>query len=237
VARGTAPSVAGLLRRLQSSPPGAVFNPWWQVDADHDSGPQAPCIRRRQLSAYLAERVGRARLALIGEALGYRGGHFSGIAMTSERLLLGGAADDGIDPRQVLDSLRPRRTSRPPQAPHGVSEPTATIVWRSLLELGLSGRSFVLWNAFAWHPFDPRVGLMSNRMPTDAELAAGLPVLAAFVELFASARIVAVGRLAASQLSRLRLRCEGVRHPASGGAALFRAQIAAIVRSAEVRGG
>src|SRR5215475_7831161 len=76
------------LRLLEDSPSGAVFNPWWQVDEENDVGPQSPAIRRKHLAAYLRERLGNARLAIIGEALGYRGGHFSGIPMTSERMLL-----------------------------------------------------------------------------------------------------------------------------------------------------
>src|SRR2546430_5441012 len=77
------------LRLLKKSPPGAVFNPWWEIDEQNDFGWSAPAIRRNQLRAYLHKRLGNAKLAMIGEAVGYRGGHFSGIPMTSERLLLG----------------------------------------------------------------------------------------------------------------------------------------------------
>jgi uracil-DNA glycosylase len=218
-----AESIERLLTLLKSSPRGAVFNPWWQIDDANDIGPQAPGIRREQLRVYLSERVGKAQLALIGEALGYRGGHFTGIAMTSERILL--SAKKGSAQCDVFSALKPRRTSRPERFPRGFSEPTATIVWSTLLGLGLPGDQFVLWNAFPWHSFDSRVGMLSNRTPTNAELTASAPVLKAFLDLFACARVVAVGRVAASQLPS----AASVRHPASGGSALFRRQIASLL--------
>ncbi|TMH55404.1 MAG: uracil-DNA glycosylase [Betaproteobacteria bacterium] len=161
---------------LRKAPRGAVFNPWWQVDADNDLGRLAPRIRREQLRAYFSERIGKARLALVGEALSYRGGHFTGIAMTSERILLGGMTGAGIEPRHVFSGLPPRRTSKPQKNPRGFAEPTASMIWSALVELGVPGDRFVLWNAFPWHSFNPRSGMLSNRTPTKAELAAGTPV-------------------------------------------------------------
>src|SRR5438034_123785 len=55
--------VDNFLRLLKKSPPGAVFNPWWQVDEQNDIGRHAPAIRRRQLRAYLRKRLGKAKLA------------------------------------------------------------------------------------------------------------------------------------------------------------------------------
>src|SRR5712671_4761050 len=81
------------LRLLKTSPSGAVFNPWWQIDEEHDIDPQGAAIRRKHLAVYFRERLGKVRLAIVGEALGYRGGHFSGIPMTSERMLLGKQPD------------------------------------------------------------------------------------------------------------------------------------------------
>src|SRR6266568_5278502 len=108
-----AKSVEQFIRLLKKSPSGAVFNPWWEVDKQNDIGPNAPAIRRKQLRAYLRKRVGKAKLAIIGEALGYRGGHFSGIPMTSERMLLGKMKDSGIESAQVFSSIKPHRTSKP----------------------------------------------------------------------------------------------------------------------------
>src|SRR5437016_11662897 len=138
--------VDDFLRLLEESPPRGVFNPWWEVDKQNDIRRNAPEIRREQLRAYLGERVGKAQLAVIGEALGYRGGHFSGIPMTSERILLGKKREVGIEPQQVLSSIKPRRTSKPAKCPEGFSEPTATIVWGTLLRLGIKPERFVLWN-------------------------------------------------------------------------------------------
>jgi hypothetical protein len=218
------------LRLLNLSPSGAVFNPWWEVDEQNDVGHNAPAIRRNQLRAYLEERLGKSKVAIIGEALGYRGGHFSGIPMTSERILLGKKKGNGIELEHVFSSIKPRRTSKPKKCPDGFSEPTATIVWSTLLRLGLKPQQFVLWNAFPWHSFDPRRGMLSNRMPNKSDRSAGLAVLKAFLDLFPCDEIVALGNVAVSQLKEMNIECQGVRHPASGGAKLFREQIGRILQ-------
>jgi uracil-DNA glycosylase len=224
-----------------------VFNPWWQIDEENDIGPHSPAIRRKHLAVYFRERLGKARLAIVGEALGYRGGHFSGIPMTSERMLLGKKPEiaaalsqrrtrqvpgDGgrRPPVQILSGIKPRRTSKPSVCPDGFSEPTATIVWGALLKVGVLPDEFVLWNAFPWHSFDPRRGPLSNRMPNKSEQLSGRPVLKAFLELFPCEPIVALGKIAAAQLEQLGVNAHCVRHPASGGAKLFREQIAKIVK-------
>jgi len=224
-------SVEKFVQLLKNSPSGAVFNPWWQVDKQNDIGRNAPGIRRKQLRAYFCERFGNARLAVIGEAVGYRGGHFSGIPMTSERLLLGRSKKVRLKSNDFFSDINPRRTSKPEKCPDGFSEPTATIVWGTLLHLGLKPNQFVLWNAFPWHSFDPRRGMLSNRMPKKSEQAVGLPVLKTFLELFPCEQVVALGKIAAAQLEELNVNAHCIRHPASGGARLFRTQIAAVVRS------
>jgi uracil-DNA glycosylase len=206
-------------------------------------------IRRQQLSAYLQQRLGRAKIAVIGEALGYRGGHFSGIPMTSERMLLGKQADivAALNERrnreqrfkngghhdksglQILSSFKPCRTSKPSVCPNGFSEPTATIVWGALLKMGVLPDEFVLWNAFPWHSFDPHHGLLSNRMPNKSEQLCGHPFLKTFLELFPCQKIVALGKIAAAQLEQLGVHAHCVRHPASGGARSFRSQIVEIL--------
>src|SRR6266404_8310807 len=211
------------VQRLKASPSGAVFNPWWQIDEENDIDRIAPIIRRQQLRAYVQERLGRAKLVVIGEALGYRGGHFTGIPMTSERMLL-------RKPGHIVAGIKPRRTSKSSVCPYGSSEPTATIVWGALLKIGVLPDEFVLWNAFPWHSFDPHRGLLSNRMPNKSEQLSGRPVLKDFLELFPCEQIVALGKIAAMQLEQLGVNAHCVRHPASGGAKLFRQQIARMVK-------
>jgi uracil-DNA glycosylase len=227
----SADRVEGFLELLKKSSPGPVFNPWWQVDKENDIGTSAPRIRREQLRLYLVSRLSTARIAVIGEALGYRGGHFTGIPMTSEQLLLGRKELAGIDARRCFADIAPLRTSKREISRYGFSEPTATIIWGTLLRSGLRPEQFVLWNAFPWHSFDPRRGMLSNRTPTVSERSAGLAVLRSFVSLFRCQEIVALGRIAAWQLAALNLSAHCVRHPASGGAKLFREQISKIVRT------
>src|SRR5437870_11266788 len=106
-------SVEHFLKLLKGSPTGAVFNPWWQVDKQNDVGPRSQRIRREQLRDYLAKRLGQAQFALVGEALGYRGGHFTGIPMTSERILLGRNMDARSEANLIFSYVTPQRTSKP----------------------------------------------------------------------------------------------------------------------------
>lgn len=222
-------TIEKFIETLRRAPSGAVFNPWWQSDPENDDYTNAPEIRRHQLEWYLSERLERKPYMLLGEALGYQGGHFTGIAMTSERLLLGHLRRRGLKPEQVFIGLDPTRTSRESVRKDGFSEPTATIVWSHLLELGIDPFDFVIWNAFPWHPFNPKKGMLSNRTPTPAEVKSGLNILNNFIEIMGPRRIVAVGEKASILLTEAGLDHAKVRHPANGGAGKFRDQFAALI--------
>ena len=191
-----------------------VFNPWRDHDAATDLVADAPARRAARLCTHLS---GRAQFVLIGEAAGYQGCKVSGMAFTSERLIL-----EGTIPRVTSAS---RLTSRP----RPWSEPSATTVWKTLHALGIAEHT-VLWNAFAWHPHKPGAR-HSNRTPTRAELQAGLPALQAFLELNRGARLFAVGRNAERSLAELGVAASPLRHPSMGGAAEFARQLRAALQS------
>ena len=209
----------------------AVFNPWGEVDLEHDIDTSGAIVRRAQLLQYLQERIGRADCLLCAEAIGYQGGHFSGIPMTSERLLLGGLRHKKLDSEMVFKNLTPKRTSRVELKPAGFTEPTATIVWGFLAEHGIDPRRVVLWNAFPWHPYHLGRGLLSNRTPKDNELVAGHLVLQQMLQLGQFQKIIAVGEKAALQLMQLDIAVVKVRHPANGGAGMFRQQLARLLEA------
>ena len=98
----------------------------------------------------------------------------------------------------------------------GPAEATATVVHRVLGELGLA-TEVLLWNVVPTHPGTEA----TNRRPTRAEIEAGLPFA---VELARRRRVVAVGRIAHAAFGGAY-----VRHPARGGAAEFRAGLAAVI--------
>jgi hypothetical protein len=209
----------------------AVFNPWRDVDREHDRDHRGGEIRRRQLLHYLQERIGVADTLLCAEAIGYQGGHFSGIPMTSERLLLGGLQHKKLGPEMVFNDLVPQRTSREELKPLGFTEPTATIVWGFLAGQGIDPRRVILWNAFPWHPYHPDRGLLSNRTPNETELAAGHQILRQLLELGQFRQVVAIGEKSALQLQKLGIAATKVRHPANGGAGKFRAQMAELLQT------
>ena len=221
-------SVKAFITSLKKTPEG-LFNPWYHKDKKHDLMANAPDIRRRQLELYLSERQHRAKYLFIAEALGYQGGHFTGIAMTSERILLGYQAEKyGVEPEHVFHGEKPMRTSRPDLIEKGMSEPTATIMWGALIDLGINPYDVVLWNAVPWHPYKPEKGLLSNRTPLAFEMETGLRHLKTFISLFDDVEVIAVGRKCEQSLDELGVAHIGVRHPANGGAPKFRSQLAGL---------
>ena len=221
-----------LLDLLRNSPQNeGLFNPWWENDPENDDFSNSYEIRQHQLKAYLKERIGKAKIMLVGEAMGYQGGHFSGIAMTSERMLLGKMLNKGIKPEDVFISLVPSRTSKEEVRKDGFNEPTATIVWQHLLSSGVNPYQFIIWNSLPWHPYNPAKGMLSNRTPKDSELEAGRKILKVVIDMIKPTTIIAVGEKAAIQLNELKVDFKKVRHPANGGANLFRQQVTEILRT------
>jgi hypothetical protein len=211
-----------LLRALPLLPD--VFNPWLDRDIDHDGRPDAAEVRARQLLAYLSARLRKATVLLVAEAPGYQGAKFSGIAMTSERILLGHVNDV---PAEVVFGSLGSRTSRLERHARGWAEPTATIAWKQMLALGYRPEEFVFWNAFPCHPHQPGLHL-TNRAPTTAEIASAAHVLPALLALFPQAKLVAVGKVAQHALADMGFSAQMVRHPAHGGAAGFCEQLSAL---------
>jgi len=217
------------IQNLKHTPEGPLFNPWYHRDEENDRIAGAPEIRKNQFRTYLNERLRTARYLFIAEALGYQGGHFTGIAMTSERILLGHQKPKyGVGPEDVFRAVNPARTSRNSVNQLGMSEPTATIMWGALKKLGINTYETVLWNAVPWHPYNSEKGLLSNRTPTAFEMEKGLEHLQEFLNLFPGRTIIAVGRKCEECLNQTGNNYIAVRHPANGGAPKFRKQVAAI---------
>ena len=201
-----------------------VFNPWFDHDPENDTDKDCSHIRMSQLRAYLSERK-NAKFLLVAEALGYQGGHFSGIPMTSERILLNKMTHKAITPEHVFKGFSPQRTSLASVKADGFTEPTATIIWGMLIDAGLDTRNFIFWNAFPWHPYKPEKGILSNRTPTDNELEEGIRVLNNLIDFTDGARIIAIGNKSQVLLNTMGIDAPKVRHPANGGATKFREQL------------
>ena len=198
----------GLLRDLSQATIGTTFNQF--RDAGPDDLPHAAAVRLANLRRYLDERSVADVLA-VGEAAGYQGMRWSGIAFTSEFDLLRWG-----DPYH--------RSSRRPRP---WKEPSGTIVHGVLDELGAE-RRVILWNTVPTHPHLAGKPL-SNRRPTRLETAAGLPYTQTLIDIIQPKQLVAVGRVAAAALGPGAIY---VRHPAQSGATAFRLGIRALLAPA-----
>ena len=182
------------LEGLVSARVGTTFNHYRDADPAFDR-PGAAQIRVRNLAAYLRARP-HPSLMLVGEAAGYAGCRFSGIAFTSERCL----------PRDRWTSV---------DDPNGHVEHSASIVHRVLRELDLEADT-VLWNLCPTHPAGSSA--LSNRTPTREERRAGVGFVSDLVDLLEPALVLAVGVHAGRALPHE----QRLRHPANGGASEFR---------------
>jgi uracil-DNA glycosylase len=207
---------------LQSFRAPCVFNPWGESDPTMDLYINNWELRVRRLTAHLECK---ARYLLVGEAPGYQGCRWSGVPFTSERLMV-----QGHIPRVPPLGAAINNLWRITQRQTSWAEPSATIVWKALRELGIHEQT-VLWNAFPWHPHCSSEPL-SNRTPTDTEMMQSHAdvILCKLIENFPSAVIISVGKLAERTIPIVTSRrVHRVRHPANGGATKFREQLGAIV--------
>jgi uracil-DNA glycosylase len=183
-----------------------VFNPY-RDHCIYDSPANTLEAKCARLVAHL--NIEDPVMLAVGEAPGYQGCRYSGVAFTSERMLM-----DGRAPR-----IAP--TSRLTTLPRVLSEPSATILWGALEDNGVADR-VVLFNSFPFHPFREHEPL-SNRTPTRAELEDGLQFLAGFRSLYPSTPIYPIGQKAAEAFAALGWPVSRVlRHPANGGASKLR---------------
>ena len=222
--------VETFIKKLQRFSAPKVFNPWHDYDERYDASRRGSSVRRQQLQAYLEERLHKAKLIMIAEAVGYQGGRFTGIAMTCERMLLG--HHDTVTSDMVFTGVLPKRTSRADstyitkrtQRELGFNEPTDSVVWNAMLEANIDPYEVVLWNIFPFHPFKGDDGL-TNRTPTQDELDQGWTYTKQLLGLFPNTHILGIG-----QKSSLTLEAYGIdvqatlRHPANGGAGLYKQQ-------------
>lgn len=202
-----------------------AFNPWADFGPDYDVA-YARSIRKAQLERYLTRRLGNARILLVAEACGYQGGRFTGVAMTCERMML--SLHPTVNARMVIGAPG-RRTSRADspflpkeiQRRSGFNEPTDTVVWDACLSAGLAPEEFLLWNIFPFHPHQ-KGRMLTNRTPTEKELSDGLAYTRELLRMTGPLLLFAVGRKSEATLREAGYHPVGLRHPANGGANLFR---------------
>ncbi len=172
-----------------------IFNPWNEFD-ENDISKDAPELRSENLKKYLLEKE-NAKYILIAESPS-TGARFSGIAMTSEKVI-------------NTNNLGYHYTSLKSKDKKYVYELTAKKVWDEILK---SKNKFVMWNAFAFNIHEKENRWFEN--PTKDELYLNLSLLNMFLSLFKGAKIITVGLTAKNALEILDFKdFESIRHPSN----------------------
>jgi hypothetical protein len=166
-------------------------------------------LRRANLQRYLQDTYARQpKIALIGEAPGYKGMRLSGVPLMSRRMLI-----QGIPSLGMFGAERGYQDVPEPGFERIQSEQSGTIAWTALAELGLVP---IIWAAFPFHPHEHEKPL-TNRTPRRTEVKAGAAFLLELLDLFKPQKVIAFGSVAFGSLTELGVPCVKIRHPAQGG--------------------
>ncbi|MGV3698178.1 uracil-DNA glycosylase [Flavobacterium sp.] len=158
-------------------------------------------LRKSNLKLYLEEmKISNPKTLLLGEAPGYKGCGNTGIAFTSERIIL--TNNFFLNKNFKVESkLSPE------------SEISATIIWNEIVK---QKHLPLLWNIYPYHPYKNNF-LKSNRTPNVNELQFGKTILKRLLDIFEIENIIAVGRKAEKHVKEINVNYIYVRHPANGG--------------------
>ena len=190
-------SVERFMKRLQAFSAPQVFNPWKDYDERYDIHKRSSLIRRRQLSAYLEERIGKAKMLIM--------------------------VFSGVEPTRTSNGSSVFITKQT-QREKGFNEPTDSVVWNAMLDANMDPYEVVLWNIFPFHPYKGDDGL-TNRTPTKEELDQGWVYTSELMKLFPDAQILGVGQKSSQTLQDYGVKVQAtLRHPANGGAGLYKQQ-------------
>ena len=205
--------IARLLENLAAVPATETLaNPYATERPDLDKHGGA-AQRRGNCERYLRTFADSPpRLVIVGEAAGYQGCRFSGIAFTSEHTLANHAffKDRGFARSGIRERL--------------FREPSGSIVWETIDQMP---HVPVLWNIVPFHPHRPGEPL-SNRTPTRPERELGGRFLKELLALFGAPKVAAAGKISGETLTQLGISHTAVRHPAYGGKAEFQRGILAV---------
>lgn len=165
-------------------------------------------IIKNNLKIYLSEmKKLNPKILCIGEAAGYNGCRLTGIAFTSEYLMM-------KENHCIFGASKGYKTIHSNTKLQ--KEISATIVWEVLND----NQSYpLLWNAVPFHPFKNR-NYKSNRTPDSLELQIGKFYIQELLNEFSNiCYIVAIGKKAEKSLIDMNLSIDikEVRHPSNGG--------------------
>ena len=182
--------------------PETVFNPYSDTcPCGHDL-PNAPKLRRKNLTAVLTAAMSVGPVDLwVGQEPGHRGARRTGLALTDDDTLPRMSEMFGVELEKAT------RTS-------GVREGTAQAAWGILLQLDLDRLVFP-WNVFPFHSHKPGKPL-SCRGYISAERRVGEGFLRDAINLLQprqNGRIVAIGCKARDALNEMGIEADFANHP------------------------